>query len=309
MWLGLHLELPLAVSSKINLDSTTDIMDPLALTNIPEGPSNPTQQRSLNNQIVLEEDEYTAALSQIIARDFFPSLVGTDYIESQKPSRGLSDTAISIQQTPLQLGDTPFMRPGETPCFPIHNDEGPVRKKRKLEKEEGGVNTDISLDDFQARYTSEDNASFTSILNDENTQRKERYKWAYDAERRVIGWKEKEIKAREIMLLTGGEAGGHGPTGVRGRLAIERPEDGEDRKLIEAAKSHDEEAEAVEAVEDVDKALVISAKPQELTESKYNQVSKDPRGVMAPTKDTRSATIPGWEFKVGIRIRYTPLTL
>ena len=285
-------------------------MDPLALTNIPQEPSNPTQQRSLNNQIVLEEDEYTAALSQIIARDFFPSLVGTDYLESQKPPRGLSDTAISTQQTPLQLGDTPFMRPGETPLFPIHNDEGPVRKKRKLEKEEGGVNTDISLDDFQARYTSEDNASFTSILNDENTQRKERYKWAYDAERRVIGWKEKEIKAREIMLLTGGEAGGRGPTGVRGRLAIERPEGGEDRKLIEAAKSHDEdeEAEAVEAAEDVGKALVISAKTQELTESESNQVSKDPRGVMAPTKDSRSAAIPGWEFKVGAPTRYTPLT-
>ena len=284
-------------------------MDPLALTNTPKESSNPTQQRSLNNQIVLEEDEYTSALSQIIARDFFPTLVGTDYLDSQKPPQGLSDTATATQQTPLQLGDTPFMRPGETPCFPIHNDEGPARKKRKLKMKDGGVNTDLSLDDFQARYTSEDNSSFTSILNDENSQRKERYKWAYDAERRVIGWKEKETTARQTMLLTGGEAGGHGPMGVRGRLTIERPEGGEDRKLIEAAKSHDEGAQAVETAENAGKALVVSARLPEPIESEYDQVSKDPRGVMAPTKDTRSATIPGWEFKVGVRIRYTLLTL
>ena len=290
-----------------NLDSTTDIMDPLALTTTPKESSNPNQQRSLNNQIVLEEDEYTSALSQIIARDFFPSLVGTDYLESQKPPQGLSD--ISTQQTPLQLGDTPLMRPGETPCFPIHSDEGPARKKRKLEKKYGGVDMDLSLDDFQARYTSEDNASFTSILSDENTQRKERYKWAYDAERRVIGWKEKETTAREIMLLTGGEAGGHGPTGVRGRLMIERPEGGEERKLIEAPKPHDEEAEVVEAAGDAGKALIVSVKPPELTESEYNQASKDPRGVMAPTKDTRSATIPGWKFKVGTHIHCTSLIM
>ena len=282
-------------------------MDPQALTAISKESSNPAQQRSLNNQIVLEEDEYTSALGQIIARDFFPSLVGTEYLESQKPPQELTDTP--IQQTPFQLGETPFMRPGETPYFPIHEGEGPARKKRKLEKKDGGINTDLSLDDFQARYTSEDNASFTSILKDENIQRKERYKWAYDAERRVIGWKEKETRARGVMLLTGGEAGGHGPTGVRGRLTIERPEDGEERKLIEAPKPDDEEVQVVEVGDDAGKALVVSTRPPELIASQDDQVSKDPRGVMAPTKDTRSAAIPGWTFKVSAQTHYTIRTI
>lgn len=44
------------------------------------GPSSttPEQNRSLNRQEILDEDEYTAALSHIIARDFFPSLVHLD---------------------------------------------------------------------------------------------------------------------------------------------------------------------------------------------------------------------------------------
>jgi len=282
-------------------------MDPQAPTTTSKESSTPTQQRSLNNQVVLEEDEYTSALSQIIARDFFPSLVGTEYIESQRPSQGLSDTV--THQTPFQLGDTPFMRPGETPCFPTHDGEGPARKKRKLDKSDVGIDTGLSLDDFQARYTSEDNASFTSILNDENSQRKERYKWAYDAERRVIGWKEKETEAREIMLLTGGEAGGHGPTGVRGRLMIKRPEGEEERKLIEAPKPEDEDVQVVEEAEDAGKALVVSAQPLELKEPEDEQALRDPRGVMAPTKDTRSAAIPGWKFKVSARVRYTGPTI
>lgn len=290
-----------------SLDSTTNLMDSQALTTTSNESSDSTQQRSLNNQLVLEEDEYTSALSQIIARDFFPSLLGTGYLESQKPPQEPSDTP--TQQTPFQLGETPFMRPGETPYLPIHDGEGPARKKRKLEKPDGRVNTDLSLDDFQARYTSEDNASFTSILKDENIQRKERYKWAYDAERRVIGWKEKETRTREVMLLTGSEAGGHGPTGVRGRLMIERPEDGEERKLIEAPKPDGDEVQVVESGEDAGKALVVSAKLSEIIASQDDQVSKDPRGVMAPTKDTRSAAIPGWTFKVSPRVHYTMHTI
>src|ERR1700733_6986121 len=35
-------------------------------------------ERSLNRQVILDEDEYTEALSHIVARDFFPSLVHLD---------------------------------------------------------------------------------------------------------------------------------------------------------------------------------------------------------------------------------------
>ena len=53
--------------------------------------STPPPSLSLNRQRVLDEDEYTAALSHIIARDFFPSLVhlesANEYLDAEKKWR------------------------------------------------------------------------------------------------------------------------------------------------------------------------------------------------------------------------------
>lgn len=42
----------------------------------------------------------------------------------------------------------------------------------------------LSLDAFQARYTSEDNASFAEIIERQNEAQRQRYQWAYDEEKR-----------------------------------------------------------------------------------------------------------------------------
>ena len=41
-------------------------------------PATPKTGLSLNRQAVLDEDEYTTALSHIIARDFFPSVLNAN---------------------------------------------------------------------------------------------------------------------------------------------------------------------------------------------------------------------------------------
>ncbi|KAJ3268037.1 DiGeorge syndrome critical region protein 14 [Borealophlyctis nickersoniae] len=57
------------------------------------------------------------------------------------------------------------------------------------------VDTKLSLDSFQEKYTSEDNASFSAILNKNNEERKARYQWVFD----------KELNQ---LRLTGGEGNG-----------------------------------------------------------------------------------------------------
>ena len=138
------------------------------------------QERSLNRQVVLEEDEYTAAMSHIIARDFFPSLVHldatNDYLDALRSgdTNLISATVRRLEDinTPYVTGsrraapDTPYgAGPSDTPLRTPRG-EGPPNKRPRLDK-------DLRLDEFQARYTSEDNSSFTQILNDENEKRKE----------------------------------------------------------------------------------------------------------------------------------------
>lgn len=141
----------------------------------------------------------------------------------------------------------------------------------------------MSLDEYQARYTSEDNASFTEILDDENQKRKERFKWAWEAQRKVMEGKMIEGANRERMLLEGsGESDRKGVgvrPGVRGRIAIEKP----DVLMITQGESKSEDVEEQE--EGADSAMVVASPAP----------AKD---VMAPITDTRTPFVATWNFKV-----------
>ncbi|KAI0002063.1 nuclear protein DGCR14 [Russula vinacea] len=189
-------------------------------------PSTPVPKRSLNRQAVLEEDEYTAALSSIIARDFFPSLVHIDAtnsyldaLETRDPQligasvRNLESINATVRsarpwQTP---SETPYgAGPSETPVHQHEQHERPAKRAR--------YDTDMSLDAFQARYTSEDNASFTQILNEENARRREKYGWAWAAQKRVEAQRMKALEVRERALIEMPES-----AGVREKMRIEAP--------------------------------------------------------------------------------------
>ena len=253
---------------------------------------NPTPQveRSLNRQAVLEEEEYTEALSHIIARDFFPSLVHLDatneYLDAlQARDPHLINASVrrleEISSTPLLstrrrtqslVSDTtPYDISSQTPSR-THGE--PERKRARYDK-------DLSLDAFQARYTSEDNSSFTQILDEENRIRKEKWAWAWEAQKRVEEQQNKMIEKRETMLIEPPSA-----TGVKEKFMIEIPKSA---GLITGGPDNDKtEEESQSTTESV--AVVLSS----------GKVSKDtaPLDVMAPQKDTRSAGVDGWKFKV-----------
>jgi len=259
-----------------------------------------TPPRSLDQQIVLDEDEYTAALSQIIARDFFPSLAHLDAtndyldaLETRDPHLiNASVRRIEQLSTPATRA-RPWQTPSETPYgagpseTPLRTPSGQPPAKRPR------YDTDMSLDTFQARYTSEDNSSFTQILAVENKRRQEKYSWAWDAQRRVEAQRERMLEGRERALIEAPQA-----PGVREKLRIEVPVP---TGLITAGG---EESERNELDEDSkEKGSTVDGRGKEVTVCEKQEEVLD---VMAPKKDTRPAGVDGWKFKARNTLMFPP---
>ena len=153
----------------------------------------------------------------------------------------------------------------------------------------------MSLDEFQARYTSEDNSSFTQILEDENARKKERYGWAWDAQRRVEGQRRKMIEGREKGRERGLIEGASVP-GVKERLVVEAPKPpsglltAPEEETEGGDKKEDEKGEDAEEDEGKGKEVVL-AEAKDSTEGRKVDV-------FARKKDTRPAGVDGWNFKV-----------
>lgn len=255
------------------------------------GPSETS--RSLSYQQVLEEDEYTAALSGIIARDFFPSLVHLDATNEYLDAISSNDPHLisasvrrlqEVNSTPATYRRRPWQTPSETPYgagpseTPLRTPRGePVVKRPRFD-------TNMSLDNFQARYTSEDNASFTQIMDDENRKRKERWGWAWEAQKRVEAQRDRMLEARERMMIEPAQA-----PGVREKFVIEAPTVA--GLITQSGESLTESKEWEQDTNDADKGKEVAIFSGAAGEH-------EPVDVMAPRKDTRSAGVDGWKFKV-----------
>jgi protein DGCR14 len=152
------------------------------------------------------------------------------------------------------------------------------------------LNTKLSLDEFQARYTSEDNSSFADILDDENRKRKEKWAWAWDAQKRVEEQREKMLESRERMMIEAPPA-----TGVKEKLVIGAAAPA---RLLTYG-SEDEGSNEEHGIEGVDASVNAedSDKGKQVIVASTRDLDSEV-DVMAPLKDTRSAGVDGWKFKV-----------
>ncbi|KAI8973323.1 nuclear protein Es2-domain-containing protein [Mycotypha africana] len=127
--------------------------------------------------VVLDEDTYTEAISLIIERDFFPVLAklkATQQYHAAVENGSLAD--LTEAQAALQKLNQPAStipdRNHKVLNFYVE-DESDIRKR---------VNLNLSLDQFQTLYTSEDNASFKEILDKANEKVRLNNKWFFDRE-------------------------------------------------------------------------------------------------------------------------------
>ena len=167
-------------------------------------PPPPPTKRIKRPAKVLDEDDYTDALSHIIARDFFPGLLESeskqeylDALDSRdqhwiaQAGRKLTDVMTpgpdgrrlrgrrGTGVTPMSTlngrgGETPRAWQGDTPGSVVSTSTSASIQTTKPE-----VDTNMSLSAFQQKYTSEDNESFYKLLDKQNQKKSEKYAWMW----------------------------------------------------------------------------------------------------------------------------------
>jgi len=118
-----------------------------------------------NKKIVLEEDEYIEGLSKVIKRDYFPNN------DKMKLQNELLDA--------LQEQDSFRARNLSIQLLTYDED----KNKEYMQKNKNGVDTTLSVDAYQSKYTSEDNDSFNEIIAKNNEIKKARNEKLYGQEK------------------------------------------------------------------------------------------------------------------------------
>jgi protein DGCR14 len=196
----------------------------------------PPPKRIKRPKNVIDEESYTDAISEIIARDFFPGLLETElqheYLDAQEsgdrawistvsrrltqvmtPGRHRGKRGTSMW-TPFRASDTPRGFVGDTPMSVMSDATTSTQANHHVV-----VDTNMSLDKFQSLYTSEDNESFDKLLDKQSQKRVEKYAWMWSENGKMpskMMLKQKEIETKLLQSRSSLEDDG----GERNRLAI-----------------------------------------------------------------------------------------
>ncbi|CCU77364.1 stress response protein bis1 [Blumeria hordei DH14] len=178
----------------------------------------PPPKRIKRPKNVIDEESYTQGLSEIIARDFFPGLFELetkqeylDALESQNEA-WISSAKRRLEQ--VMMRGKQHGRRGTSLQTPLEDSDNTNEFATKLSSNDSVVNaanlraddlsidTNMSLDSFQSKYTSEDNESFYKLLDNQNRKRAQKYAWMWSAGNKLpskMMLKQKEIELKLIQ--------------------------------------------------------------------------------------------------------------
>jgi hypothetical protein len=178
-------------------------------------PPPPPAKKIKRPKQVLDEDSYTEALSHIIARDFFPGLLETEIQQEYLDAVESNDTAwISSASRRLQHVMTPGRRKaplpvggfgdgGRTPS--TYAGATPLSTAGSTTGKASRPDMNLSLTNFQAKYTSEDNESFYKLVDKQNQKKADKYAWLWRGNKlpskQMIKQREVENKLLETRSL------------------------------------------------------------------------------------------------------------
>lgn len=146
---------------------------------------------------VLDEDSYVAAIEKIIERDFFPDIPKLrdrlDWLEAVRSAdpvliRDAQLKIIERRSNATRKNNHPGRSLTRTPGFSVTPgftvpDSTPSNPDLTVPIEASDDDLDLTLDEFFRRYTSEDNESFSKILEKVNAKRREKYSHLLEGEK------------------------------------------------------------------------------------------------------------------------------
>ncbi|WWD20824.1 hypothetical protein CI109_105301 [Kwoniella shandongensis] len=131
------------------------------------------------------------------------SMMGTPYISLPGGRSRPTRTPVGARGWETPMGESSTRRRHDEydeldGTGPGLNEAGPSRPKKRKQQ---AVRDDLSLDAFQRNYTSEDNASFVQIVDEENRRKKEeRWGWAWEAEQKAQARRIEGEEKRKMIL-------------------------------------------------------------------------------------------------------------
>ncbi|KAH7411946.1 nuclear protein DGCR14 [Phaeosphaeria sp. MPI-PUGE-AT-0046c] len=195
----------------------------------------PAPKRIKRPSVVLDEDTYVSAVSHIVRRDFFPGLAEADAqseylnaVESKdkawirEAGKNLTQAMTPVPSDRRRVAErTRFKAAGgsadKTPSVWGADTPVTVAATDVSENDEGlgkldNVDLNMSLGAFQAKYISEDQESFSQIIDKQNKKRFEKNAWVRDgnmyaskqrlAQQKVLQARAAANESKELVVTT-----------------------------------------------------------------------------------------------------------